>query len=235
MEALQIIKRLWTEKIVNHEGQFYKLERAFLQPKPLQKPSPPIFVAGNSPRTMRMAAEYGDGWVPASMQPDEYSEKLDYLLDEASKAGRFWDGMGWDNPAEIEPALFIYVVIANDYDTARQLVLLPAKLYLLSRPRIIERLGYTVPTKEFDMTSSLVFNPDVSRRLLAAAQGIPDEVIDKSPIIFGSPDDVIKRIEMYVEAGVRHFISPFFVREKLMKGTCQLFAEKVIAYFKERK
>jgi len=235
IEALNVIKRLWTEDVVNHDGEFFKLRQAFLQPRPFRKPHVPIFVAGNSPRTMRMAAKYGDGWVPASMQPEEYSEKLGYLLEEASKAGRFWDGLGWDNPPEIEPALFVYVVVAEDYDTARQLVLLPAKLYLLSRPRIIERLGYPVPTKEFDMTSSLVFNPEISNRLLEVAKEIPDEVVDKSPIIFGAPDDVIKGIEDYIEAGVRHFISPFFVSAKLMKDTCRLFAEDVIAYFSKNK
>ncbi len=235
MEALKIIKRLWTEDVVDHRGQFFKLDGAFLQPKPFQKPHVPIFVAGNSPRTMKMAAEYGDGWVPASMQPDEYSERLKHVYQEASRAGRFWDGRGWDNPPEIEPALFIYVVVANDFDAARKLVLLPAKLYLLSRPRIIERLGYSVPTREFEMTSSLVFNSEVSRRLLEAAQALPDEVVDKSPVIFGAPDEVIGKLEKYVKAGVRHFISPFFVSPRLMKETCQLFAEKVMVHFKERK
>jgi alkanesulfonate monooxygenase SsuD/methylene tetrahydromethanopterin reductase-like flavin-dependent oxidoreductase (luciferase family) len=184
---------------------------------------------------MKMVAEFGDGWVPASMQPDEYKEGLKYVFDEASKSGRFWDGMGWDKRPEIEPALFIYVVIAKDYDTARQLVLLPAKMYLLSRPRIIERLGFPVPTKEFDMTESLVFNIEVGDRLLAKAKEIPDEVVDKSPIVFGSPDDVIGKIERYIDAGVRHFITPFFVSPGMMKETCSLFAEKVIRYFKQAK
>ncbi len=234
IEALKVIKKLWTEDVVDYKGQFYTLDGAFLQPKPLQKPHVPIFVAGNSPRTMKMAANYGDGWVPASMQPDEYCEKLEHVFEVASKAGRFWDGLGWDNPPEIDPALFVYVVIAKDFDVARRLVLLPAKLYLLSRPRIIERLGYPVPTKEFEMTSNLVFNSAVSRRLLEVAHTLPDEVVDKSPVIFGAPDDVIGRIEEYVDAGVRHFISPFFVSPKLMKETCKLFAEKVIVYFKDR-
>ena len=232
IDALQVIKKLWTEEVVDHEGPYYKLRRAFLQPRPIQKPHVPIFIAGNSPRTMGMAAQYGDGWVPASMQPQEYGEGLRYVLGEASRAGRFWDGMGWDKPSEIEPALFIYVVVANDYDTARQLVLLPAKLYLLSRPRIIEKLGYPVPTKEFEMTSRLVFNLEMGSALLQKAQQLPDEVVDKSPIIFGAPDDVIGKIERYIEAGVRHFITPFFVSPKMMKETCNLYAERVISYFK---
>jgi len=235
IEAVQVIKKLWTQDIVDHEGTYFKLDKAFLQPKPLQNPHVPLFIAGNSPRTMKMVASYGDGWVPASMQPEEYAKSLQYVHSEASKAGRFWDGMGWDNAPEIEPAHFIYVVIANDYDTARQLVLLPAKLYLLSRPRIIEKLGYPVPTKEFEMTSYLVFNREVANRLLETAKEIPDEVVDKSPIIFGSPDDVIEKIEKYIQAGVRHFIMPFFVSPKMMKETCSLFAEKAISYFKRVK
>jgi len=233
IDALRVMKKLWTEEFVDYEGPYYKLKQAFLQPKPVQKPHVPLFIAGNSPRTMKMVAEFGDGWVPASVQPDEYREGLNYVLTEASKGGRFWDGMGWDNLPEIEPGLFIYVVIAKDNDTARQLVLLPAKLYLLSRPRIIERLGYPVPSKEFDMTFNLVFNLDVGEEFLKKAQEIPDEVVDKSPLIFGSPDDVIGRIEKYVEAGVRHFISPFFVPPKMMKESCGLYAEKVISYFKQ--
>jgi len=233
IDALNVIKRLWTEDYVDYDGPYYHLKQAFLQPKPVQKPRVPIFVAGNSPRTMRMVAEFGDGWVPASVQPDEYEEGLDYVLSEASRTGRFWDGMGWDNPPEIEPALFIYVVIAKDYDTARQMVMLPAKLYLLSRPRIIERLGYRAPAKEFDMTYDLVFNLEVGERFMKAAEEIPDEVVDKSPVIFGSADDVIGKIERYVQAGVRHFISPFFVPPKMMKEECSLYSEKVISYFKQ--
>ena len=117
IDALRVIKKLWTEDVADYEGSYYRLDRAFLQPRPVQQPHVPIFIAGNSPRTMRMVAEFGDGWIPASMQPDEYKEGLRYVLEEASKAGRFWDGMGWDKSPEIEPALFIYVVVARDYDT----------------------------------------------------------------------------------------------------------------------
>lgn len=233
IDALRIIKELWTGETVNYEGSYYKLRNAFIQPQPIQKPHVPIFIAGNSPRTMRMVARYGDGWLPASMLPEEYSKGLQYILEEASKIGRFWDGMGGENPPEIEPALFLYVVLAKDYDIARQLALLPAKLYLLSRPRIIEKLGYSVPTKKFEMTFNLVFTKEVGNKLLKTAQELPDELVDKSPVLFGAPDDIIDKLEKYVKAGVRHFVTPFFVSERLMKETCRLYGEKVIPYFKQ--
>ena len=85
------------------------------------------------------------------------------------------------------------------------------------------------------MTSKLVFNPAVSKKLLKAAKELPDEVVDKSPILYGAPDDVIERIEEYIDAGVRHFISPFFVTAKLMKKTCKLFAEDVMIHFQAKR
>lgn len=233
-EALHIITALWTEDEVTYAGTYYRLRRAFLQPKPVQAPHPPLYVAANSPRTMEMAARFGDGWLPASMQPDEYREGLRHVLELASGFGRFWDGVGGENPPEIDPALFLYVVVSASTDAARELVMLPAKMYLLSRPRIIERLGYPVPSRDFDMSAKLVFNTEVGAALLAKARELPDELVERSPVVFGSPDVVIGKLERYVQAGVRHFVTSFFVSPRLMKDTCRLYAEKVVGYLRDR-
>ncbi|NIV95388.1 LLM class flavin-dependent oxidoreductase, partial [candidate division KSB1 bacterium] len=66
----------------------YRFKEAFLQPQPIQKPHPPIWIAANSPMTMKMVADLGDGWVPASMFPDEYAQGLANIKDAATKAGR---------------------------------------------------------------------------------------------------------------------------------------------------
>ena len=53
-----------------------------VDPKPVQKPHPPIWVAGNSPRTMKMTAEIADGWIPMvpPLTPDAYREDLGKIL-----------------------------------------------------------------------------------------------------------------------------------------------------------
>lgn len=69
-EALVIAKRLWTEPEVSFEGRFYRLERAILEPKPVQKPHIPIWVPGDSPATRALVAEIGDCWLTYSKPPE---------------------------------------------------------------------------------------------------------------------------------------------------------------------
>ncbi len=232
-EAVQIIKRLWTEDFVDFEGKYYKLKKAFLQPKPAvpvsektYRPTVPMFIAASSPKTLELTAKYGDGWLPANLVPSEYKEQLTKLRQMAKQFGR--------DPMAIEPAHFTYLVVAKDRDTARKLVMMPAKMMLLSRPRIIERIGFKPPTYDFEMTYKLVF-PDSGEPWLAKAREVPDEWVEKSPIMFGSPDEIIGKFEKYVEAGCRHFVVNFQVSAGALKETVKLFADKVIPHFKESK
>ncbi len=224
-EAIVVIKKLWTEDISSFNGEYYQVKEAFLQPKPIQKPHPPVWMAANSPMTMKMVAELGDGWIPASMFPEEYAQGLEKIGDMAKEVGR--------DPAKIEPALFTFTVVAKSFDEARQMIALPAKIYFLTRPRILRRLGYDV-TDEYDMTFRLVMKLENTMALLEKAKRLPDDILDKAPVFFGSPDNVIDGIEKYVKAGTRHFVVNFFVRPDILRDTLKLFAEKVIPYFREK-
>jgi len=61
-EALAVCKRLWTEEVVEHHGEFFDFEPVVFEPKPLQRPWPPIHVGGESEAALRRAARAGDGW-----------------------------------------------------------------------------------------------------------------------------------------------------------------------------
>ncbi len=52
-ELMQVLKRLWTEEQVTHQGRFYSFEDATLAPRPVQQPNPPVWVAGRSEAAMR--------------------------------------------------------------------------------------------------------------------------------------------------------------------------------------
>jgi alkanesulfonate monooxygenase SsuD/methylene tetrahydromethanopterin reductase-like flavin-dependent oxidoreductase (luciferase family) len=62
-EGLQIILKLWTEEEVNYDGRYYKVKGAVLEPKPIQKPYPPIWFGTTGNHMLRLTARYGDGWV----------------------------------------------------------------------------------------------------------------------------------------------------------------------------
>ena len=63
VEGVEIIKKLWTEDRVSYDGEAFKLKDVSVDPKPLQKPRPPIWIAANTDAAVRRAAQIGDGWM----------------------------------------------------------------------------------------------------------------------------------------------------------------------------
>jgi probable F420-dependent oxidoreductase len=70
-EAIHVIRLLWTRDEVSFQGEFYKLDRVTIFPKPWQTP-PPIWIGGKSEAAIRRTARLGDGWVPSFITPEEF-------------------------------------------------------------------------------------------------------------------------------------------------------------------
>jgi len=88
-EALEVIHALWNEKdepdsqSLDYEGKYYRLKGASIQPKPYQKPHPPIMIASwGSEQGLRRVAKYGDGWMASAynITPAKFKEKWMLLL-----------------------------------------------------------------------------------------------------------------------------------------------------------
>lgn len=65
VEGLTVMQRLWTEPRVTMKGEFWQLENVAMEPKPLQKPHPPLWFGGHHPNALRRAVELGDGFLGA--------------------------------------------------------------------------------------------------------------------------------------------------------------------------
>jgi probable F420-dependent oxidoreductase len=63
-EALTVIRALWTGDAVTHPGPHYPLTNARIEPKPVQKPHPPLWLGGWGELALRRAARLGDAWIP---------------------------------------------------------------------------------------------------------------------------------------------------------------------------
>lgn len=112
-ESIQILRRLWTEPHVTFRGRFYQLEDVTMEPKPLQDPCPPVWVAGRSEAAMRRAGRLGDGYMPYLFSPERYRDGLAKVRAFAQEAGR--------DPAAIEPALYQFICLADSLPQARRL------------------------------------------------------------------------------------------------------------------
>ena len=89
-ESLEVIRRLWTQEKSNYQGKYYRLKNAVCEPKPLQKPYPPITVGGSGELLMQKAtAPYANrfdwGFLPST---EEYKLKLGVLEKQCKVVGR---------------------------------------------------------------------------------------------------------------------------------------------------
>ena len=86
-EAIRVMRLLWTQNEVSFQGEFYKLDRVSIFPKPWQTP-PPIWIGGKSEAAMRRTARLGDGWIPSLITPDELRAGVQKVQELAAAAGR---------------------------------------------------------------------------------------------------------------------------------------------------
>jgi probable F420-dependent oxidoreductase len=68
-EYLQVFRELWTSAEPSFEGRFAHISGVVLNPKPVQRPHPPLWVGGNGAAGMRRAARFGDAWMPLHQSP----------------------------------------------------------------------------------------------------------------------------------------------------------------------
>ncbi|MCU1356362.1 MAG: luciferase [Acidimicrobiales bacterium] len=87
-EAIEVVRRLWTEPEISHDGEFFPFEPVAFEPKPVRPGGPPILVGGESKRALRRAAELGDGWLGMAHTPESAAERVAELHRLAEGAGR---------------------------------------------------------------------------------------------------------------------------------------------------
>lgn len=89
LEGLKLMLQLWEDDEVDFHGAYYRAKDAVLQPKPIQKPHPPLWFGTVGEYMLKLTAQYGDGWLPwCTITPTQYKEKAQRLHREAQKVGR---------------------------------------------------------------------------------------------------------------------------------------------------
>jgi len=88
-ETIDILRRLWSEETIAHEGECFRFESVYFEPKPFQKPGIPILIGGESGPAMRRAARVGDGWIMTFLgSVDEVRERTQAMRALRDEYGR---------------------------------------------------------------------------------------------------------------------------------------------------
>jgi probable F420-dependent oxidoreductase len=111
-EGLEVMKALWAEPEVTFDGRFYQLHGATMEPKPVQKPHPPVWLGGSAPPAVRRAARIADGFFGAgSSTTAAFAGQVKVLREALTAHGR--------DPGTYPVAKRIYVAIDDDAERAR--------------------------------------------------------------------------------------------------------------------
>lgn len=110
-EAIGVVRRLWTEERVAHEGRHFQFGAVTVAPKPLRVP--PIWVGGRADAAMRRAGRVGDGYISHMCAAEKYRENMDRIAATARESGR-----GEELP--FTPAAFLFTFLEDRYEVAHE-------------------------------------------------------------------------------------------------------------------
>lgn len=110
-ESIPLLRRLWTENDVAHDGRHFRFGPVSLDPKPLQPGGPPIWVGGRSPAAMRRAGRLGDGYLSTMTSTERYAKNLAAIAEHAASSGRA--------PLDFGTGALLFAVLEDTYERAR--------------------------------------------------------------------------------------------------------------------
>jgi alkanesulfonate monooxygenase SsuD/methylene tetrahydromethanopterin reductase-like flavin-dependent oxidoreductase (luciferase family) len=141
-EAIQVLRSLWSVDGVSFTGRFYSTEGINLEPKPIQKSGPPIWIGSwGSDAGLRRVARLGDGWLASAYNtmPDQFKIGLDKLRDQLKNVGK--------DPASFPNALVTTFMYITDDKSEADRVLSETLAPMLKCPpeQLRERLLFGSP------------------------------------------------------------------------------------------
>ncbi|HEX2104703.1 MAG TPA: LLM class flavin-dependent oxidoreductase [Solirubrobacteraceae bacterium] len=113
VEGLEVMRALWAQGAAHHDGDLYHFTGVPLEPKPIQRPGPPVWFGGGAPAALSRAARLGDGWIGSgSSSIDDFVEQAAVVARELEAAGR--------QRARFTIAKRVYIAVEDDAEVARR-------------------------------------------------------------------------------------------------------------------
>ncbi len=111
-EGIDVVRTLWRDGPATFKGRFTEFAGVSLDPKPVQRPGPPIWIGGRSDAALHRAGRQGDGWVSYVVQPERYRQSLGKIREAADEAGRDLGGF--------VAAHLTFITVGRDYESAER-------------------------------------------------------------------------------------------------------------------
>jgi probable F420-dependent oxidoreductase len=111
-EGIDVVRTLWRDSPASVRGRFTQFEGVSIDPKPVQKPAPPIWIGGRSDAALARAGRQGDGWISYVVQAGRYKQSVAKIEAAAAMAGRSLEGF--------VKAHLTFISVGRDYESAER-------------------------------------------------------------------------------------------------------------------
>lgn len=192
-EFLKIIKDFWSEKSVNHEGEFFKIENGVLQPQNYNQRRLPIYFGGSSDAAIEVAAKHADVYLQWGEPVESVQQQIQRVSQKASEYGR-----------ALEYGVRIHIIVRPTEQEAWQ-----------AAERLISKIDSNVENrmssyyKESDSTAQIRMNVLLKGDYRFGKYkwaGIGRVRKGAGTAIVGTPEQVKEGLQEYLDIGVKHFI-----------------------------
>ena len=217
-EVIEILKQSWNKEEINFKGQFYNLKLPTNPVKPYQNGGPMLYFGGYSPSALDLCAEHCDVYLMWPETEDNLKSLMKTMSDKAAKFNR-----------KIDFGLRVHVVVRDTEEEAREYAnSIISKLEIEKGTEIRERaldsksLGVSRQKKMRDLSKKDGYiEPNLWTGIGKGRSGCGAAIV-------GNPDQVIDKLNKYMEMGIRSFILSGYPH----KEECKIFAKLVLPKLK---
>ena len=217
-EVIEILKQSWNKEEINFKGQFYNLKLPTNPVKPYQNGGPMLYFGGYSPSALDLCAEHCDVYLMWPETEDNLKSLMETMSDKAAKFNR-----------KIDFGLRVHVVVRDTEEEAREYAnSIISKLEIEKGTEIRERaldsrsLGVSRQKKMRDLSKKDGYiEPNLWTGIGKGRSGCGAAIV-------GNPDQVIDKLNKYMEMGIRSFILSGYPH----KEECKIFAKLVLPKLK---
>lgn len=201
-EAIDVMRLLWSsDRPVDFDGRFFRLERAVLGLEPFEGRHPDVWIASHGPKMLALTGRQADGWLPTQMPPEEYAEKLAAIRESAEAAGR--------DPDALTPSMLAYVLAAPDEETLERMCANPLVRLLFPAVSLPDsayaELGAAPPFAGGAGYESYLPTTVTRQEALDLAHRIPPAIVRRTTLN-GDAAQIAGQIRALQEAGLRDVV-----------------------------
>jgi len=198
VESINLIRKLWlNNEPFDFDGEFFKCNQAILGAKPING-KVPIYIAAHRQKSLRVAAELGDGWITLPQPPSLFAKKKKLIKEWMTDTGKDFE--------QFDICLYIFTSIAQDRESAYKAV--ENFKHTIIWPELYEEAyGIKLPEEYegFSYIDVLPMDENSRQKIIELGKLFSKKAVFDFNLL-GSAKDCIKRLEEYIDAGVKHFI-----------------------------